>query len=295
VTAGSDDGVQASEGWRRLEDAGLQGLVYLIGAPDTGKSTLSRYLYGRLLSRGKRVAYLDGDPGQSVLGPPATITAAMPLGPDDAFPPRGPKWRRFLGSVSPRGHMLPLVVGARRLLEVVTQAGAETVLYDTAGLVDPGQGGLTLKLAEIDLLQPWAVIALQHDSELEPLLVPLRRSRATRVLTLAASPDVQRRSPAQRQAYRAAQFERYFAGSRTHEVEWRFWAVFPAPRFPAGRLVSIEDTEGFVRALGIVMGQDAGRVVMRAPGDNLEGLTVLRLGDLLLDPVTYRDQPLLRI
>ncbi|NIO10390.1 MAG: hypothetical protein GTO40_21240, partial [Deltaproteobacteria bacterium] len=63
-----------------------------------------------------RVGYLDGDPGQSTLGPPGTMTLAVAENGDDTFPPRGRIWRGFVGSVSPVGHMLPVLTCAARLL-----------------------------------------------------------------------------------------------------------------------------------------------------------------------------------
>ena len=80
--------------WQEGLSGDLHGALLVIGAPDTGKSTFARFLYGRLNARGQRVAYLDGDPGQASLGPPATMTAALPLEGDATF-----RWRRFVGSV----------------------------------------------------------------------------------------------------------------------------------------------------------------------------------------------------
>ena len=95
-----------------------------------------------------------------------------------------------MGAVSPRGHMLPLLVGAARLVDTAQAAGAETLIYDTTGLVDPAQGGTALKLAKIDLLRPAVLFALQRSNELESLLLPLRRSSRLRVIDLPLSPAV---------------------------------------------------------------------------------------------------------
>lgn len=101
--------------WEQLKLARLHGLLLVIGATDIGKSTFARYLYQRLCLDARRVAYLDGDPGQSTLGPPATMTLALNQPGQAIFPPQGQTWRSFVGAVSPRGHMLPLLVGASRL------------------------------------------------------------------------------------------------------------------------------------------------------------------------------------
>lgn len=174
--------VEVPRAWEQLAVERLRGTLLVIGAPDVGKTTFARYLYQRLCELSRCVAYLDGDPGQSTLGPPATIGLSVGVRGDAAFPPKGPSWRSFVGAVSPQGHMLPLLVGASRLERAARAQGVDTTVYDTSGLVDPGQGGLALKQAEIDLLQPSVVFAIQRSAELESLLVPLRWSSSVRVI-----------------------------------------------------------------------------------------------------------------
>lgn len=278
--------------WYSLPMAGFRGLLMLLGAPDTGKSTLARYLYGRLSAEGRRVAFLDGDPGQGTLGPPATLTLALGRAGDDTFPPAGPIRHRFVGATSPRGHMLPMVVGAARLVGAAREAGSETIVHDTTGLVEPAQGGLSLKLAKIELLRPAAVIAIQRTDELEPLLVPLRRSRGLSLFELRPSPAARPRDLTTRQAYRAAQFARYFAGARSWVVDFAHLAVIPAPDFVFSQLVALEDADGFLLSLGIVQRADlsARRVNLLTPLASPETANALRLGDLIVDPRTFRDQ-----
>jgi polynucleotide 5'-hydroxyl-kinase GRC3/NOL9 len=294
--------------WQELDTADLSGVILVVGAPDTGKSTFARYLHTRLSAEGQRVALLDGDPGQSTLGPPATMTLAMDeiveVTPTDMgvrgtsqntdYFRTGPTWRWFVGAVSPRGHMLSIVVGAARLVEAAREAGAEVIIYDTSGLVDPTQGGLSLKLAKIDLLCPAAVVAIQRADELEPLLAPLRRSRRTRLFELAPSPAVIPRDQEARRAHRAAQFGRYFAGAHLLSVEFGRLAVLPEPNFAFGQLVALEDAAGFTLDLGIVRQVDlkAGQMTLLTPLTSFADVDALHLGDLTVDPWTWRDQPL---
>lgn len=286
--------IDIPEAWQQLDVSHWRGTVLVIGAPDVGKSILAQYLYGRLRAEGRAVAYLDGDPGQSSLGPPSTITVALGAAGETTFPPTRPSWRSFVGSVSPRGHMLPLVIGAMRLVRAVRRAGAEVVIYDTCGLVVPSQGGTALKLAKIDLLRPGVVCALQRERELEQLLQPLRRSRRARIMELQPSPLRQARDVTQRQAHRAAQFARYFGNAGALTVTWTRLAVFPAPHFTPNLLVALEDVDGFTLGLGIVKYHDrpARQVTLQTPLSSLSSVDALRLGDFALDPETFQDQQL---
>jgi polynucleotide 5'-hydroxyl-kinase GRC3/NOL9 len=278
--------------WSHLDPAGLRGSLMVIGAPDTGKSTFAQYLYRQLCAESRRAAYLDGDPGQSTLGPPTTISLACGASGDIAFPPQGKTWRRFIGAVTPRGHMLPVLVGAARLVQAAEAYGADTIVYDTSGLVNPKEGGLNLKLSKVDLLRPSVVFAIQREQELEPLLTPLRSRR--RVVDLHPSASIRPRNTTTRQAYRASQFAQYFRAARRLTVDWERLAVVPSPSFIFHRLAALEDADGFMLGLGIVQVADwrNKQVELLTPLRTLEGVDTLRLGDLTLDPQTFRDQPI---
>ncbi len=280
--------------WSHLELAHLRGTLMVIGAPDTGKSTFAQYLYRQLCAESRCVAYLDGDPGQSTLGPPTTMSLAVGTSGDTAFPPQGKTWRSFVGAVTPRGHMLPVLVGAARLVQAAQAHGADALIYDTSGLVSPTEGGLNLKLSKIDLLRPSTVFAIQRGQELEPLLTPLRRSRRVRVVDLHPSPSIQPRNTLTRQAYRASRFARYLHAARPLTADWERLAVVPSPGFVFHRLAALEDADGFTLSLGIVQVADLRKkqVELLTPLQSIDGVDTLRLGDLTLDPQTFRDQPL---
>jgi polynucleotide 5'-kinase involved in rRNA processing len=196
--------------------------------------------------------------------------------------------------------MLSLLVGASRLGRAARSQTVDAIVYDTSGLVDPAQGGLALKQAVIDLLQPSVVFGIQRAGELEPLLVSLRRSSGVRVIDLCPAPQTRRRDVAARQAHRAEQFARYFSSSgggkagHTLMVDWSRLAVYPAPRFVLHSLLALEDRDGYALGLGIVFDADLQekRVEVHTPLDSLVGVDALRLGDLIVDPRTFRDRAL---
>ena len=47
-----------------------RGVAIILGATDTGKSTLAKFLVTNLCKRGLKMALVDADIGQSFLGPP---------------------------------------------------------------------------------------------------------------------------------------------------------------------------------------------------------------------------------
>lgn len=285
--------------WNTLDIENLSGLVLLIGAKDTGKSTLSYYLYNQLVRSGKRCAFIDGDPGQTTFGPPGTITLVM-----GAELSKGMRFhsishdlgsyfmqRSFIGSTTPRGHMIPMLISAQRLNTAAKQQKAETTVFDTCGLVNPEQGGLSLKHGLVDILQPETIIAIQENDELELILKPLKRSRRTKILQLKPSQSARQRNQAIRRNHRKDQFEAYFRSAVTIQILTSNYPIFPFPRFILNGLVSFEDVYGFSLDLGIVNKIDrrSHRIGVLTPISDLSKVDAIRLGDLTVDPVTYQD------
>lgn len=291
-----DTDIEIPPAWERLSLERLRGTLMIVGNTDVGKSTFARYLYRRLCADGRRAAFLDGDPGQSALGPPTTMTAACAGAGrepgNDLFPPDSQFWRWFVGDVTPTHHLLPVVIGATRLTQAAYEAGAETVIYDTTGLIEPASGGTMLKLSKIDLLRPAAVFAIQRTRELEHLMIPLRRSQRVRVIDLTPSAAVRPRDMPARQAYRAARFARYFAGACPLPVNYAQLAVLPPARLFPFRLVALENAEGLALGLGIVLEHDPSQqtVTLLTPLAVLDGIDVLHPGDIMIDPETFRGQ-----
>jgi polynucleotide 5'-hydroxyl-kinase GRC3/NOL9 len=278
--------------WARLSTEDLGGTLVIAGASDTGKSTLACYLFQALCRKGRRVAYLDADVGQSTLGLPTTLNLALAaeLG-DDSFPPGGPEASFFVGATTPRGHMLPVVVGAYRLQQKALALGADAIVVDTTGLVERAQGGKALKQWKIALLAPSLVIGLQRSRELEPILWPLRREGQVRVVELPVSPHVVARIREARITRRRQRLAGYFEGARPHTVAWREMAVYDVERLAAGALLAFQDADGFVLGLGCVEKVDrpGGAFVARTPLKSLEVVCSVRLGAARWDMANRRE------
>ena len=292
MTAFDTPDIDVPPEWMQINLDGAVGVQMVIGAPDVGKSTFARYLYRKFSAGGHSTAFIDGDPGQSFLGPPTTETLIVGKAGDPVFSPGAPRWRKFVGSTSPSGHLLPTVVGAKRLCEHAQLAGARVIIYDTSGLVDPRLGGLALKHAKIDLLQPSRVYAIQWENELEPLLSMLRRSQRCELVQLVPSVAVVSRSMERRQRYRTEQFAEYFREAVLQKIKWTKYGIYPVPRFALERLVALEDEAGFTLRLGIVVEIDHDRreVTLLAPSADWGSVKVLNIGDVLVDPHTFQDR-----
>jgi polynucleotide 5'-kinase involved in rRNA processing len=187
--------------------------------------------------------------------------------------------------------MLPLVVGAGRLAQRGLESGAEMVIVDTTGLVDQAHGGVALKHALVDQLQPTTLFALQRSGELEPILKPLRQLPHPRVVELPITSTVRRRDTQTRQAHRADAFRRYFAGAGVTHLSLEGRAVFGGHTFAPQRLVALQDGAGFALALGVVVDFQAGNGTLhiRTPLANTDAVASVRLGAVGVDVKTGRE------
>jgi polynucleotide 5'-hydroxyl-kinase GRC3/NOL9 len=191
-------------------------LVILVGAVDTGKSTMTTYLANTAWSLGYKTAVVDADVGQSDIGPPATIGLGVLQRAVENLHDVPPAEFYFVGSTTPRGHIAAAVAGTKRMVERAFAAGARRVIVNTTGLI--GQDlGRTLKYYKVGLTRPDAIIGLQRRGELEPMLKTWEAAGFA-VYRLPVAPGVCRRPYEVRAAFREQRWREFFAGARRIEL-----------------------------------------------------------------------------
>jgi polynucleotide 5'-hydroxyl-kinase GRC3/NOL9 len=202
--------------------------ILLLGASDTGKTTFLTWLANALHAQGRRVAIVDADVGQSSLGPPTTVGVGLVTQPLYSAQEATPCGLYFVGSTSPRGHLLPLVIGTKRMLDRARALHTDVAIVDTCGFV-AGAGGRAFKHAQIGLTDPDALVCLQHADECEGILAGYRCRQRPQVLRLQASPAARRRSLEERRAYRERALQRYFAKPTAVTVSWEAVDLLDTP------------------------------------------------------------------
>lgn len=211
-----------------------------------------------------------------------------------------------MGSVSPPGHLLQILVGTKRLVDAAIRSRPATVLVDTTGLIDQGPG-FQLKLRKIELLAPRHLVAIQRDRELEPLLAVVAGRPGLSIHRLEVSQSARARTPAERARYRAAHFATYLAGAQTLMLDTEPLIIL-AP--PGGRLwaksgnvshllqpsmlrkenliglvVGLQDSANDTLGLGVLEGlsRDCRHIAIRTPLTGEAAIKILQLGSTRLD------------
>jgi polynucleotide 5'-hydroxyl-kinase GRC3/NOL9 len=211
--------ISAPKEWYTLLDALQQerGVAILLGATDTGKSTLAKFLINQLCQRGLKVALVDADIGQSFLGPPTTIGLSIFKSHPDWELVLTPPELFFVGATTPEGHFPIHLQGVKKMVDKAISSRPELILVDTSGFV-LGEAGKELKRRKIDLLSPRFILALQKSDEIEPILELYKENPLYKIYRLPLSEKVRPRSLGERQIYRTNKFRDYFKHSVIQEL-----------------------------------------------------------------------------
>jgi polynucleotide 5'-hydroxyl-kinase GRC3/NOL9 len=138
--------------------------VMLVGATDTGKSTLTIYLANMAIRRGIIPCVIDGDIGQGDLAPPTAIGAAVlskqvldlrDVGTSSSM-------YEFVGSITPAGFEGLIAKELRSISDRISPL-ANITIVNTDGYVS--NGGVQYKAIIAKELQPDAVILLGENDD----------------------------------------------------------------------------------------------------------------------------------
>ena len=277
------------------------GVVMLLGGIDTGKTSFGLELLRRAAAAGIPGALVDADIGQSAVGPPTTVGLKFTTGMEhiDLAAIQHADSLGFVGSLSPRGHLLPLTIGTAKLVQRARESGSRLVVVDTTGFVS-GIYGQILKFYKLELVAPDVVVAFERGGELEPIVGIAQRFTPADVLEVEVPPTVVVRTAEERMTFREQRFAAYFAGGTSR---WRVRPTVFMPSLPPefdllrldGLVVGMEDGKGNCVGIG-VLEYDAGEDILRMVSPVSEGVKGLRLGSVRIDtkgrskgPVSLRE------
>lgn len=187
------------------------GPVLVLGAADTGKTTLVVAMARAARESGARAAILDADVGQSEFGPPGMMDLV------EADNSASAKWKArahwFVGSDTPYGVLPQMAVGARRLADQAQALDLHPLLVDTTSFVHT-LAGHTLKDLKVDALRPALIVAIQWRHEMERWL----RGSGVPIHLVNADPAVRSKPEGLRSARRATRVSTYFREAPEHEI-----------------------------------------------------------------------------
>jgi polynucleotide 5'-hydroxyl-kinase GRC3/NOL9 len=279
-----------------------KGVAILLGATDTGKSTLAKFLISHLYQQGLRVALIDAEIGQFFLSPPTTIGLGVFKSPQDWEEGPSPEMF-FVGSATPEEHFPIHLKGVKRMMDKAISYGAELILVDTTGFVS-GEAGKELKRRKIDLLSPRFILALQKSGEIEHILELYSENALYKILRLPLSEQIRPMSMEERRINRTNKLRDYFNESLIKELAIEEVQIEGEVLDPSGYsipldwllringlLIGLKDSSDDTLALGVVRNYFEEEKVVRVstPLRDIQRVKTIQLGSLRLIPC-YEDE-----
>jgi polynucleotide 5'-hydroxyl-kinase GRC3/NOL9 len=196
-------------------------IAMVLGKVDSGKTSFCTYLINMLISEKQKVAILDGDLGQTDIGPPCTIAYAFVTKPvTDLFRLRAEN-AFFAGVTSPSEAINKTIQGVALMKAEVLGKAAGFVVVNTDGWVE-GEEAVKYKSRLVKELNPDVVFCIQQKNELAPLLAALEKFRIT---TIESSLNATQRSREKRRNSRELGYVKYLTDAKVKSMPLRLLAT----------------------------------------------------------------------
>ena len=185
-------------------------IIMVLGASDVGKSSFCTYMLNKLMENNRSVAVLDGDLGQSDIGPSATVSYAVAPKPVTELGNLRFQNGYFVGVTSPVNAVAKTIQGLTCMISELNQKQVDYIIINTDGFIS-GDAALRYKLGLIKELKPNVVVGVQKQDELEPIMSYLGGGG---VITIEPSPALSSRTPERRKAIREMTYAKYLKKSK---------------------------------------------------------------------------------
>ena len=188
--------------------------VLVLGTVDSGKSSFCTYLINRVISEKRKVVVLDGDLGQSDIGPPSTVaytTVSRPI--TDLFYQQA-KNACFLGETSPSNVTDEMIRILPLLKKEIIAREPELLVINTDGWTE-GQCAEDYKVKLVEELNPDLIFFVQQKDELTPIFNRLEKFRKIPVESPSA---IRQRDRDKRKSLRELGYKKYLRNPKIQSL-----------------------------------------------------------------------------
>lgn len=228
------------------------GRTIVIGATDSGKSTLCRWLMAKLPET-SRPALVDTDSGQTQVGPPGCVAWRFAGTSEYEF--------YFTGDTTAATVPAATLAATYRAVTAAEAAGSKLVLLDTSGYLG-GRGGFEFKSAKLELLSPAQVITIGDSPEIKRLLAAWHLDERLTIHRLGHAEQIQQKSREQRTAWRRERWAQQLHGLDLRRISLQGKALsgLPTASELKTRNLTLHDLQGLLlgfhdrRRRGICLG-----------------------------------------
>jgi polynucleotide 5'-hydroxyl-kinase GRC3/NOL9 len=203
-------------------------VMLVLGKIDSGKSSYVTYLVNKLVNGKSKVAVLDGDLGQSDIGPSGTVGYALISKPVADLHNLRLKNAFFVGVTSPIMEIAKTIEGLAAVKAEILQGPADFLVVNTDGWVT-GDVAVTYKTQLIKELKPDVIVGVQVEDELRSLVAYLDD---TSVVLVESSSSLSPRSAEKRKMLREMTYARYMRNAKLRNYPLSQLTIEPRKALP---------------------------------------------------------------
>jgi len=184
--------------------------VMVMGEVDSGKTSFCVYLANKALKMKLKVAVIDGDLGQSDIGPPSTVGFChirslvrdlFELEAENAY---------FIGVTSPSSVISKVIDKLTSLKNTVLGTDVDFLILNTDGWVD-GDDAIKYKTELTRRVASDVVVGIQRENELAPILSALKD---TKTIAVNSPLVIRKRDREKRKILRQLSYKKYLKGAK---------------------------------------------------------------------------------
>jgi polynucleotide 5'-hydroxyl-kinase GRC3/NOL9 len=189
-------------------------VAMVVGSVDSGKTSFCTYLVNRMLHEKKKVAVLDGDLGQSDIGPPCTLAYTFVTRPITDLFDLHAKSVFFIGITSPAAETRRVTEGLVSLKQEILKRCPDVVLVNTDGWVNE-QNAVGYKLELAEQVNPAIIFCVRQKDELEPLINALTKFKT---VVVDSPMNIKQRSMEKRRTLRELGYMKYLRNAKVQSL-----------------------------------------------------------------------------
>jgi polynucleotide 5'-hydroxyl-kinase GRC3/NOL9 len=186
----------------------------VLGTVDSGKTSFCTYLTNKLTNEKLKVAILDGDLGQSDIGPPCTVAYAFVTKPITDLFNLEAKNAFFVGVTSPSKAVNKVMEGLELLKKEIFSENPDFIVVNSDGWVENGEA-VNYKVKLVEKLNPDIIFCMQRKDELAPILNALEKFRK---VIVDSPPAIRQRSREKRKSLRELGYTKYLKNAKVQSV-----------------------------------------------------------------------------
>ncbi len=214
--SGSTIPISWRETTNKLTSNVVSNKVLVLGTSDIGKTTFCTYLANSALANTFEVNLIDGDLGQSDIGPPTTISSSTLTKPVADLFNVEPLRIFFTGITTPSWAPEKVLKGFAFINLNCDDNRSSFTIINTDGWI-AGEDAIHYKMNLISKICPETIVAIQDSEELEKILQIVEK-QGFRVIRLKRPNHIQKRDKNERKHLREQGYHKFLKGIVTRSI-----------------------------------------------------------------------------